>query len=132
MKLIDILLKEAQSPQWIAQEEQQILQRIGNWNYFKKDPSDPWEPSFFSKSIKDVKISDIIYTETPSEDKLKKYGDYIEKDTPKNEYDTKFPVAIEYQGKIYLLDGHHRVELAKRAGKTTIKIAIKNVTDKYK
>ena len=129
IKLIDIL-EESLSPQWVAAEEQQLLQRVGNWNFFKNNPYDPWEDSLFQKSLKDINISDIIYLETPNKDKLDKFGDFIEK-IPKNEWDTNFPVAIEYKGKMYLLDGHHRVELAKRAGKTTTKIAVKNVTNKY-
>jgi hypothetical protein len=38
-------------------EEQQLLQRRGNWNYFKEDPSDPWAPSTFSQNIKDININ---------------------------------------------------------------------------
>lgn len=129
ISLVNLIL-ESYTPQWVTQEEQQVLQRVGNWNFFKKDPKDPWEPSFFSQSLEDINISDINLSEKPSEDKLKKYGNFVEK-TAKDKFDTDFPVAIKYKGKVYLLDGHHRVELAKRAGRSNIKIAVKDVTDKY-
>ena len=126
IRLID-LLKEINTPEYVAAEEQQLLLRIGNWNYFKTNPGDPWEDSKFRESIKNIKLKDIIYLESPSDEKLSKLGNYIPKDKFNSDWDTNFPVGIDYKGKIYLLDGHHRVELAKRAGKSTINMAIKNI-----
>lgn len=130
IRLID-LLKEANTPGYVTAEEQQVLQRVGNWNYFKINPGDPWEDSAFKESIQNIKVRDIIYLESPSDEKLNKLGSYVPKDKSNNDWDTNFPVGINYKGKIYLLDGHHRVELAKRAGEPTIKMAVKDVTGKY-
>ena len=115
---------------YIQQEEGMLLQRVGNWNYFKeKDPYDPWEPSKLNDSIRRVKLSDLIMSETPSESKLSRMGDYQQPEYTK--YSTHWPVAIEYRGKLVLLDGHHRVELAKRAGEEYMDIAVKNRDNIY-
>lgn len=109
----------------ISQEEGMILQRVGNTNYFKKNMSDPWEPSTLKQSIEDIEINSVITSETPSDKKLQKYGNYIE--PIYNRFDTGYPIAIRYKGRIILLDGHHRLEMAKRAGFTHMKIAVKNI-----
>jgi hypothetical protein len=130
IRLID-LLREDNTPGYVTAEEQQLLQRVGNWNYFKTNPGNPWEDSKFRESVQNIKIKDIIYLESPSDEKLSKLGNYITKGKFNSDWDTDFPVGINYKGKIYLLDGHHRVELAKRAGKSTIKVAVKNINNKY-
>lgn len=110
---------------YIVQEEGIKLSRWGNWNYFKNDPSNTDEESTIRDSVEDIDISKIISTETVSELRLEKKGEYIK---PKyDEYSTGYPVAIRVKGSILLLDGHHRLELAKRAGESTIKVAIKDL-----
>ena len=107
-------------------EESSKLQRWGNTNYFKEDPSDAWGKSSLRDSVREVNVNDIIPYETPAESRLKNMGKY--KSPEYGEYDTGSPVAIRLNNKIILLDGHHRLELAKRAGKETIKVAIKDVS----
>lgn len=125
IKLTDIL-KEVVNKQSIL-DQQQLLQRVGNWNFFKSDVSDPMEPSKFSESMEYVNIENIVPLETPQQSKLDTMGDYTER-TPKDKWDTNFPVGIRYNDeKVYILDGHHRIELAKRAGKTTVRIAVKDM-----
>ena len=126
IKLIDILL-EVVNRQSIL-DQQQLLQRIGNWNFFKSDVSDHFEPSKFGESMEYVDIENIVSLETPQQSKLDTMGDYIER-IPKDKWDTNFPIGIRYDdGKVYILDGHHRIELAKRAGKNTVRIAVKDMT----
>lgn len=114
---------------FIIQEEGQKLQRWGNTNYFKEDPSDAWGKSSLRDSLQDVNVNDLITYEKPSEERLTKMGEY--KSPEYNQYSTGFPIAIKLNNKIILLDGHHRLELAKRNGQKTIKIAVKDITDKY-
>jgi len=117
------------SESFIVQEEGQKLQRWGNTNYFKEDPSDAWVKSALRDSVQDIDIDNIITSETPIESRLEKMGEY---ESPEyGQYSTDFPIAIKLNEKTILLDGHHRVELAKRAGQKTIKVAVKDVNDKY-
>jgi len=124
-----MIIKESlYSDGYVIQEEGMLLDRVGNTNFFKENPYDPWAHSLLNVSLVELDPNDIEYNETPSESKLEKMGNYKEPDY--NEYSTGFPIAISYKGRIILLDGHHRVELAKRA-KKRILVAVKNVDDKY-
>jgi len=96
----------------------------GNTNFFKENPYDPWERSTLRDSLKWIPIKDITYTETPLESKVES-KEYEEPEY--NKYSTEFPIAVELKGTIYLLDGHHRLERAKRAGKETIQVAVKDI-----
>lgn len=109
----------------IVQDEGRTLQQVGNSNYFKDNMFDPWAPSKLRDSIENVDVFSVLTYETPSEEKLKKYGEY--KLPEYDRYSTGYPIAIRYNNKIILLDGHHRLELAKRSGQKTIPIAIKNL-----
>lgn len=109
----------------IVQEEGRTLQQVGNTNYFKNNMFEPWEPSKLRDSIENVDVSSILTYETPSEDKLKRYGEYRLPEYSR--LDTHYPIAIRYNNQIILLDGHHRLELAKRAGQKTILVGVKDI-----
>jgi hypothetical protein len=115
----------------IIEEEGRILFSVGSFNYFKDEHemNDPWATSHLKNSIEEVPIQKIKVSQRVSLDKLKKMGAY--KKPSYSKYDTHHPVAIKYKRDIILLDGHHRLELAKKAGEKFIEIAIKDVTDKY-
>lgn len=125
----NMLFQTAYTDTYVIQEEGNKLARQGNTNFFKEDPTNPWGKSALRDSVQVIELSDIETTETPSEDRISKYGEY--KKPEYNEYSTGFPIAIQYKGRIILLDGHHRVEMAKRAGEKDIQIAIKNVDNIY-
>lgn len=114
---------------YVQQSEGLLLSRVGNTNYFKENPYDPWEKSKLRDSIVSIDPNIIVYTEKPSEEKMNKMGRY--EHPTYRQYDTHWPIAIQYRGKIILLDGHHRVELAKRSNIKSIDIAVKNVDNIY-
>jgi hypothetical protein len=111
----------------IIENESMLYNRYKGSNYFKKDPSDMFAPSTIKDSIEDINPDELIFTELgQSQEKLIKMGDY--KIPEYNKYSTDYPIGFRYKNKIYLLDGHHRVSLAKRDNITSIKVAIKNIS----
>ena len=109
----------------ITQDESTKLMKCGNTNYFKKNIYDLFEPSKLKDSIENLDVDSIKTFETPSEEKLNRYGEY--KIPEYRRLDSGYPVAIRYRNQIILLDGHHRLELAKRAGQKTIEVAVKDI-----
>lgn len=110
----------------VIQNESETYNRYKGYNYFKEDPSDMFSPSSIRDSVEEVDPNDIIFTETgQSKEKIAKMGKYK---TPEyDRYSTGYPIAFRYKNKIYLLDGHHRVTLAKQDNVGKIKVAIKDI-----
>lgn len=111
----------------IIEDEGRKLQRLGNTNYFKDDDDvdKPWAKSNLRDSIERVNVNDIETTERTSSSKLSRMGMY--KIPEYGKYSTEYPIAIEIRNTLYLIDGHHRLELAKRAGEKYIEVAIKKI-----
>ena len=108
----------------IAWDEQQKLLNKGPFNYFKKDPSNMFSPSLYSKSIKEVNLNDVKLIEPINNSRLDKIGIYEEPEYTNSS--RNHPVLLNINGVNYLLDGHHRVTAAKNQGIKSLKFAVKN------
>jgi hypothetical protein len=113
---------------YIVQEELQKLMRLGPSMYFKKD-NNMFSKSDLKKSVENLPINKIEVTSNLLDHKLKGMGKW--KKPSYGKYSTDFPIAIRYKREIYLLDGHHRLELAKQDGERYMEVAVKDVTEEY-